>query len=124
MTLLFVSEPDLKAKHGALKTTKKPPATPKLTKVTRVMASVVESGLDYLDTRSTFWRQQMPLHLLDSMLPPVPSAMSSKQADQSRGANATEASDASERYTALLADIMKCNEGMYSGLRGTASHKI
>ena len=65
------------------------------------MASVVEKSLRFMDTRSTYWKQQMPVHIVKDM----------KKQVESRAMTAAEDDTFSKGYAQLLSEIMRCNEG-------------
>ena len=118
-TSVFISEPD-SSTTGGLKSKRRAVSMPNSKKSissVKTVASVVEKGVQYLDTRSTFWRQQMPLHTLNDILPLAQHVIKQEQVHQ----QATKVKDTAEsdvnsrnqRFTALMIDIMRCNEGKW-----------
>ena len=72
------------------------------------MATVVAKSLKYMDTRSVYWKQQMPLSIMTTVQAPRRGAAGSRV-----GRESVEEGDEgfSRKYAKLLSDIMQCNEG-------------
>ena len=76
------------------------------------VTSVVEQGVKYLDTRSVFWRQQVPaqaLHVLDAV-----QRQEHARIRQEAEAAAEKEDSLKRKYKALLDDVMRCNQGLLS----------